>query len=800
MIKTDNLPLMDNVVHYVKRLALECILKNEYVADNNETVQSRKNYDLYKTCLLGNGRYEYFDYTLDDLMKTSCEKKYMYDILVDKNNASEKVKSELLKVKMQTIVDNYVELNNYYRMLNGLPDIEDKDFIFIDSGYLTDDDLVAIDVDVPVHLMSVAQQDFLYSCDIMDDYISKYPEKKYLNYLGSRKIDPHIARNSPMFSMLYMPKEDIPMEVYTRWQEKFNINRVYTIKTVYDREAFIDENEHYEDFILMFIVIQTMVDIIAELPDFIIKRDIFDLETIRLILQSYDIDYFPDIPLSYQQAIVRNINKLVEFKSTERSIVNICSLFGCDNITVFKYYLFKCRKLDDNGQYIFNADEHDNYDLKFIKCPIDENIDDHIHDKSKYRNYNDATLDDKWWDGGLDHEEVKRMIIDHEFNYLQSKYYSIDAVFSMTELLFQLVYFYNMIFDDIFAEELLRVRLFNINTRHSFKLVDVFCFLFALGYVYYGLEDNLIFDETDILYIKGFNFDVDMSELASYINDVTQGLKTIEDFGVQDFSTLSDSDRVLSFKQLSDIFINNKKIYHYVVHELTHASNKRIYDIYRDIFDAMMINELTSDFFVKSNGEVATSFTDFLKDRSDILYDKLMEIKDLDEEDRKQAASTLIDDIIYVLEHQYLTDEAYKGIYKCFPTGGADSIILYIKQLIEFFKSYKMQLEQINIIYLLDDKYENWAGAIDNVDLLIKLIPGSCQNDKEKIRLFLMNKLKDKANMTKEEVFILSKYVADKAFYELANKKEVPNNVSRVKFIDEHKPWEILDIKHINKI
>lgn len=799
IIKTDNIPLMDNVVHYLKRLALETIVKNEYIADNNETIQSRRNYDLYKMCLLGNGRYEFFDYDLKDLQQTSCEKKDMYNILRDKNKASDTLKVELLRVKQQSIVDSYVESNNYYRMLNGLPNVEDNQSIYIDSSYLTEDDLVAIDINTPVHLMSELEQDFLYSAGIMDIYIEMYPEKKYLNFLGSKKIDVFTARNSEPFGMLYMPTEGIPIEVYSRWKEKFNINRVYVIKTIYDRDAFIEENEHYEDFIAMFIVIQTMLDIIAELPDFIIKRDIFDLETIKLIFQSYDVDYFPEIPLSYQQAIVRNINKLVEFKSTERSIVNICSLFGCDNIEVFKYYLFKSRKLDDNGNFIFNEDEYENFDLKFIKCPIDGNVDDYIHDKSKYRNYDDATLDDKYWDGGLDHNEVKKMIIDHEFNYLQSKYYSIDCVFSMTELLFQMVYFYNMLFDDVFSEDLLRVRLFNINNRYSFKLVDVFCFLFALGYVYYGLEDKLIFDENDILYIKGFNFDVDMSQLATYITEKTQGLKNIKDFGVDEFSVFKDTDRVLSFKQLSDIYINNKNIYHHVVHEMIHADNKRIYDIYKELFDAMMINELTSDFFVKSDDEVATSFSDFLSDRSPILYEKLQEIKSLDESDRQQAASTLIDDIIYVLEHQYLTDEAYKDIYKCFPTGGADSIIIYIKDLIDFFKSYKMQLEQINIIYLLDDKYENWCGAIDNVDLLIKLAPGSCQNDKEELALYLNNKLKDRDN-TAEELFILSKYVADKAFFEKGYPDEKPIPISKLRFMDIDKPWEVLQIKHINKI
>lgn len=793
IIRTDNIPLLDNVVHYLKIMATECVLKNQTLADSKETIESRKNFDIYKMCKLNTVRYSYFDYTLDDLMNTNVPKSKMYDILVDKFNADDNIREELLKNKKESIINNYIELNDYYRMLNGEPDINDTDNIYIDSIYLTDDDFIVIDPNIPVHLMTQSQQDFLYSIGVLDIYIEMYPKKKYLKFLGSRKIDPFTARMTREFGMLYMPTDGIPMEVHTRWKEKFNMNRAFTVKTIYDKEAFIDENYHYDNFIAMFIIIQTMVDIISELPDFIIKRDIFDLGMIRLILQCYDVDYFPDIPLNYQKAIVRNINKLIEFKSTTTSIVNICSLFGCDNIEVFKYYLFKERKLDDQGKFIFNEDEKDNYKFKFIKCPIDGNIDDYIHDQSKYLSYNNVTFGDKYWDGGLLHKYVEDSIKEHSFNYLQSKYLSIDCIFSMTEILFQLVYFYNMLFDDVFSEDLLRVRIFNISNRYSFKLVDVFCFLFALGYTYYGLEDDLLFDESKILYVKGFNFKLSMSELGEYINKKHY---TLEELGVEDFVTFEPTDRILTFSQLSSIFINNKKIYNHVVHEMLHASNKRIYDIYKYLYDAMMTSELTSTFFTKSDGSVAKTFTDFLEDRDSNLYNALMEIKSLDEyADRQQAASTMINDVIYVLEHQYLTDEAFSKIYRCFPTADANSIITYIKELINFFKSYKVQIDQINIIYLLDDQYENWCGAIDDVILKIYLEPtanGESADDfKPNIYLNPQQKydvnedLSMKVSWSREHAFESIQNLKDDSFYNTKINKTL---------LDEHSCWDSLDI------
>lgn len=793
MIKTDNIPLLDNVIYYLKRLATESIVKNSYNADKNETLESRKNYDEYKMCLTGSVRYEYFNYVYEDLAKTDCPVNDMFEILKDKDKAPEVIKRQLLENKKKEIIDNYDDLNNYYRMLHGMPDLEDEDIIFIDTQYLDEDDYITVFPQIPVHKMTDAQQEFLNSIGVIDIYKELYPDKKYLNYLGNKKIDYFTARNSPMFSLLYTPTDGIPMEVYTRWKEKFSRNRVFITKTIYDPEAFIEENSHYNDFIAMFIVLETMTDIIAELPDFIIKRDIFDLGMIRLVLQCYNVDYFPDIPLSYQQAIVRNINKLIEFKATGTGIVNICSLFGFDNIEVFKYYLFKERKTDEDGNFTFAEKDIDNYKFKFIKCPMDDNIDDYIHDRNMVENYDEVTIGDKWWDGGMDHKTVANMIKEREFNYLQSKYYSIEVVMSMTEKLFQLVYFYNMIFDDVFTEDLLRVRLFNLSNRYSFKLVDVFAYLFGLAYAYYGLEDELIFDTSKILYIKGFNFSVDMSELATWLFEEVQGAWELDHYGADKFSRFNKSDRIMSYHQLSDVYLNNVSIYKHVVHKLRTCNNKREYDVYKQLYDAMMIEELTSDFFVKSDGEVAKTISDYLRDKSPILYDSLYDIKKLDDEDRVQTAGSMIDDVIYVLEKTYLTDKAYEKIYGAFPTRDADSILKYLKEVIEFFKSYKMTLDKINIVYLLDDEYENWCQAIDDVLLQIHLTPVSCVQDKDNLKAHIETMYKEKI-LPEEELYMYITYWEGLGILDDYTIDELMSKLVYLKYLEDCKPYESLKI------
>ena len=70
------------------------------------------------------------------------------------------------------------------------------------------------------------------------------------------------------------------------------------------------------------------------------------------IFESNGVKYFKDIPLRYQIALVKNLNKLIKFKSTDKCIVDIISLFGFRNINAFKYYkgTFELIFVDDGSK------------------------------------------------------------------------------------------------------------------------------------------------------------------------------------------------------------------------------------------------------------------------------------------------------------------------------------------------------------------------------------------------------------------------------------------------------------------
>ena len=515
---------------------------------------------------------------------------------------------------------------------------------------------------------------------------------------------------------------------------------------------------------MVLITLQTMLDMFAEVPDYIIKGELFDIRTIQIMFESHGVDFYSDIPFKYQASMLRNINRLIKYKSTTKNIVDICSLFGFDNIYTFKYYLLKIRRKDQLGGYVFEYDEDGNedleqmYDLKFLKVPIDDIADNYLQDTSKYVDYDSVTTGDPYWDGDLDHDYIKHLILDHEYNYVRSKYLSIDTVYSMSDLSFQLCYFYNLIFNDDKLEEYLTVSVPYIDTRRNFKLLDLFCYLFALGYEVNGIKDKIIDTQGKILSIKGFNFKVNMSELNNHI--IEKGF-TMEELGVSDFQI--PKDQILTYKQLIYIFTKNKEIYNHVVDQMIHADNYKIYSIYKEIYEAFFIMELNNTIFKKSDGEIATTYTEFIEDRDAILYESLVNTKKIKNSDTKiERINNIISMATYALE-EYIYSDELNHVFNILPTISSEAVKYYIYEMINFFKSFKVEILSINTIYKFDDKLENRIKMIDDVILNYIYTWNSVMDIYDKLK-YGVNLTRSECIELKEQMYTEITFWVDKLF------------------------------------
>ena len=549
-IETEN-PLLDEILYNAKLMIKTCILKNEYEADNAETKQSKINGDRYLLACEKRCTYIMFDdYQTSDFRDAGILNNNMINhYLNHPDDIDKKLQKRLAKARSERLIREYEEENPYYRNICGLPPLGEEG-VYLTPEDCKDSRISDIDYSIPLHKMNEALIKLLHSKGIIDKVAKKYPKKYYIKNIY-KFISPYVARKANNYSLIYVDTEGIEPVLVDRFKDLIEENRPYFIRTMVD-DGYRMYNEYYDRFIIMMIVAQTLCDMVNEIPDYYIRRDVFDIRTCEYFMEANGVKFFSEIPLTYQKKMVQDINLLCKYKSSNSNIKHIMKIFGQKNINIYQYYLQKVRRKKD-GQYITSGELEDQYDLQFIKVPLDGGeVDDYSKSPNNIMDYDAITSGDKYWTGPYDKSEVKHGILEQDFSIIKSKYMSVDATVSLTELTFQVAYFTNMV---MYSSLNLDQVLVYIPLVGNCRLFDLFCYIYALTYLYYGRSDDILYDMSSVLTCRGFNFDADLTELSEFI--ANKGY-TLEDLGVSGFELPKSG--VLSLTQMMNIFINNRKI------------------------------------------------------------------------------------------------------------------------------------------------------------------------------------------------------------------------------------------------
>ena len=714
--------LIDEIVYEVRQILKGIVVKDQEQADNAETKKSLQEADLYHDIQMGTDLYSNYTYTYDMFMKIpSMTPDRAIRYARKQLPVPEGIKPQVQQIAREQWLEKYEETNEYYRKIAGLPPLGES-YIYLNEDEYLMIPVESYDISKPVHLCTVSEASLLYSSGVIDHLKERFPEAKYLDHLGERSIDPYIARRTPKFGLLYIPPVDSP-EVSNKWRERFEINRVYLLKTIYS-EAYHYRSPYYDRFMIMLIIIMTFDDMIVYSPEYIISRDLFDLRTIQYLFEASGVEFFPEIPLKYQKRLIKNLNRLIKYKSSAKCMVDIVSLFGYDNMELFKYYLMKTPNLNEDGTYRKDTttdpdtglevpDLEANYTLQFLKVPLLGIADDYIQDPLQYVDYDETAANDIWWNGVYTDEYVKHEILKHEFDLHISKYISIDTVYSMAEMQFQMVYFMNMmLYSEVNTDELL-VDVPEIASNTQFKLVDLIVMLFALGYMYQGIKDTIVYDPIQAIAILGFNFETDLAQLSDYV--MSEGY-TLEEIGLDRFINPNPIG-IRTWDELETVYNNNKQVYDKLVWLMNNANDYDEYCVYRKVYESLYVTKLSFEMFreYSINGQEPKTYTEYIRNSNIGLYNVLMNCDMIQKEtERQQEISRVIN---YIVEdiYAYLDKDDFKYVFNSIPTVSMDYIRKYIWNILDFFKSYKVDVIHSNIIYKFDDRLHNKVRVLDKI-------------------------------------------------------------------------------------
>lgn len=478
-----------------------------YVVDDYGIYSWNVEYDLYMKVKT----FEQFQ-IVDIINNRTIPDDYMDDVLnaIRKYVINTYVNPDLSPGNQFSTPRYFGEYNIYYRQLNGLPPYNDMavqpnvimhdllpneypDTSITKKLYdLTDDEVEAIKLNGKY-----------------DELFNKYTSIDYLKYMGKNRIDVMEARSADNFDILRIGSynEDYHYDIFI---ENFHIAKEYILNQFYHPELFYS-HEYYGSFISYMIVCQTMCQSIAHSDSILLNNLYTDEDTIRLKLESYGLNMFDSIPLIYRKNIAKNIENLIRNKGIDSIYGLVLDLFNVDDVEIYKYFY---RKLKRNGIT----------ELSMSQVPVvTENfINEIIKDINKVK-YDEITQNDIYWASyGMPlsykdpntgeiiavndpDEYIKNIILNTPFNYMNSKYISINSIFNLSKLNFNASYLMHYLFELSYKNQDIMMSVDDIEDKQSLFMVMIF--LFALQAKRLKYDGNIQHDAVSVAYVLKYNLE-----------------------------------------------------------------------------------------------------------------------------------------------------------------------------------------------------------------------------------------------------------------------------------------------------
>lgn len=591
----------------------------------------------------------------------------------------------------------YEEANDYYRMLNGLPGVNDTNFVYnTDSRWPTD---------TPVHELSLIDRLEMEEAGILDKLYQENPSAKYLKYCGSKMIDIYKARVANRFDILWRNSVDS-----TTLENDFDA--VYEsccnlVNSVYYSDAFKKTNRMYENFLAMCILFMTIQTMQYHYLSVDVIRDFYDTESLKYVYDSYSVPFYNEIPLEYHRKIVKNINKLIGYKGSSQVFFDLFDIFDT-NMAIYTYYITKVHRFDEHGNPTFEPlkDENgnivyddkgnpvldpNNYEIAFSRGEIYQDPALSVSDPVNKSEYEMITVSDPYW---VEDANIQKVLSDSDFNFNETKYIGVQTSFDLLRIAYENAYVFKMIMDNKDITSKLTLQWVDVGIEES--IYNVFIYLAALVCKYHGYEGQLSAKLPYTAAVLGYDFKASLSIIKDTIDKNTY---------LRSNSALKEKIRNMNITNLNSVdtvFSNMQDIESMLISGYTEAKSKEEFDAYRDLYNTLMTSKIIDEVYTTNNGEVAETFTDLLRNKSPELYTRLLGIGEDGILDELTIVTAKIDELITSLKYAPHS----LGIE-------SSNLIENLFRILRFFKSAKAEMIGYNIIYKITMRGVNFFKIMD---------------------------------------------------------------------------------------
>ena len=684
--------LVQSIFDELKKIILGMEIKYKYLGEKRDTAETKYRADRFINAMEKvDNFFSYPTIDMDAIMESGLTKDEVKaaEYSLSPTTIPEQWRDKIVEAQRRIIIERYDEGNDYFRRIYGLPE-EGQTSVYLDLDIY---EQYGIDFK-PLHEFTDVEVMIIESIGTLDQIRNMYPELKYLNYLGERRISPYNARKAANFQVLRVEYEG-DFDLLDRFLTIYEQCREYTMRILYVNE-FSSNDNHYDSFMALMTAVMAVQRVLTNIYQGVISRDFFDVHLVQALFESYGVPFIESLPLDYQKLLAKNLDKLLHYKSTDKVIYDIVEILGYGGAEIFKYFLVKEHQFDDNGKPIYdyvideNGEKVPNhavmYDVYFQTVNLKERNEEFALTKAENRrDYNEVVSDDPYW--WSDDADLLKRLYETEFTYIETKYLHMNIMFKVTEMIFELVHVFRILQDKREQSKYLTISIPRILPTRKVSLFTFTMFMCAAIAKRNNLTGEIITSPSKTLYLMGFDFEKDLIRIREALNENSEHVDH------QTITSYIKNMDMYSHRDVNNMFNNIRSLWEFLSLKLKQARTIEEYRAYNHIYRALMVTQDMEKIFTKSDGQIATTYLDMLRD---IDPDLATVIDDAKPEDLFTYLNHGIDSLQTIIKDT-------KYLYAL--TDTSQVMLEALRKLILFFKSYTVDLKEFNIIYVLDHPY-----------------------------------------------------------------------------------------------
>lgn len=691
----------------IKHVIDKFVVKRNTLADSYDQMvldtygySSSEYYQSYRDAYHGSDSWLSYTYNVHDLAPYIKDAYVIQKITQDNSLApvylNEKDLTELLLRKREGILKGYVELNNYYRIYLGLPELvkDDNGRLVINEKevFYCPNAVSGVDISKPIHEFNSNERKLYAISGELAILKKEHPDVAYLKWID-KDISIITMRDTTEFGVMWYDTSDDDMIKFAEHYRAVRNKFMAASYSVYDALTY----EFYEPLMCVSLIMNAVADYNATLPISKLYSDKLSEREIHNILQSFGVPKF-DFSVKYLNKLVSRIHMLTYKKGSKAVLTEISKLF--DEITIYKYFIVK--KLSNGGKDdVSNKNPDDKYELAFIKTPLD--VDDpypYMTDVNTVPYRDIVDRDPRWGLNDVDKldPELKRM----SFSYSESKYLGLDNKIDLFTFSLEMGYFYRFMvehksiitkIDDIYIDTVdVRADVFQILAylqclvlRKYQVAPDIPDTILSVIQMY-SIRKDIDYDRLKLLFREHFKY----SKNKSNIDELTQLLDTktynmtgvLDAFEVnyelikklyalrretrnlEDFNMIDNTIRAITYgEKIPSLYNNHTNLENYLVSEYAHGSKY-----------LTRLDELSNS--ADARGAISSEIT-IIINLLKTMVDKL----------KHKNTLSMLDTSIHI----------YSDL----------DVIEYLTKIINFYKSYTQDIIDKGTIFNVDDLSDN---------------------------------------------------------------------------------------------